>query len=178
MCDVFGCDNLNKHQEEALRFVLESKSDVFVDLLTGFGKALLIVYSYVDLTREKNIVLVVSPLSNLMKDQVSRLHSLGISPISLSDVSSELQIRAVENENKLRKLKSFSVFRWRSLRTNFNSKIVAGSRGVARVCECHTPLVNFIGQQQNKNFDVTEINLWLKFSAEPVTAGNTSAVAG
>ena len=47
-------------------------------------------------TREKNIVLVVSPLINLMKDQVSRLNSRGISAISLSDVSSELEIRAVE----------------------------------------------------------------------------------
>ena len=54
-------------------------------------------YSCVDPTREKNIVLVVSPLINLMKDQVSRLNSLGISAISLSDVSSESEIRAVEN---------------------------------------------------------------------------------
>ena len=49
------------------------------------------------LTREKNIVLVVSPLINLMNDQVSRLNSRGISTISFSDVSSELEIRAVEN---------------------------------------------------------------------------------
>ena len=75
-CHVFGFDSLNKHQEEALRFVLESKSNVFVNLPTGFGKsvvfqALPIVYSCVDPTHEKNIVLVVSPLINLMKDQVS-----------------------------------------------------------------------------------------------------------
>ena len=49
------------------------------------------------LTREKNIVLVVSPLINLMNDQVSRLNSRGIRAISFSDVSSELEIRAVEN---------------------------------------------------------------------------------
>ena len=49
------------------------------------------------LTREKNIVLGVSPLISLMKDQGSRLNSRGISAISFSDVSSELQIRAVEN---------------------------------------------------------------------------------
>ena len=46
------------------------------------------------LTLEKNIVLVVSPLINLMKDQVSRLNSRGISAIS---VISELEIIAVEN---------------------------------------------------------------------------------
>ena len=49
------------------------------------------------LTRKKNIVLVVSPLINLMKNQGSRLNSRGISAISFSDVSSELEIRAVEN---------------------------------------------------------------------------------
>ena len=49
------------------------------------------------LTRQKNIVLVVSPLLNPMKNQGSRLNSRGISTISFSDVSSELKIRAVEN---------------------------------------------------------------------------------
>ena len=32
VCDVFGFGSLNKHQEEALRFV-------FVNLPTGFGKS-------------------------------------------------------------------------------------------------------------------------------------------
>ena len=78
VCEVFGFDNLNKHEEEALRFVFELKSDVFVNLSAGFRKsvifqALPIVYSCVDQTREKNIVLVVSPLINLMKDKASRL---------------------------------------------------------------------------------------------------------
>ena len=104
----------------------------FLNLPTGFGKsvvfqALPIVYSCVDPTCEKNIVLVVLPLINLMKDQVSHLNSRGISAILLSDVSSELEIRAVENENKPQKLKASPVFRWHSLRTNFNSKIISGS---------------------------------------------------
>ena len=103
VCDVFGFDSLNKHQEET-----DAKPcDLFfVNFPTGFGmsvlfQALRIVYSCVDPTREKNIVLVVSPLINLMKDQVSRINSMGISPISLSDVSSELEIRVVENETNL-----------------------------------------------------------------------------
>ena len=32
MCEVFGFDSVNKHQEEALRFVFESKSNVCVNL--------------------------------------------------------------------------------------------------------------------------------------------------
>ena len=102
VCEVFGFESLNKHQEEALRFVIESKSDVFVNLPTGFGKsvvfqALPVVYSYVEATHElKNIVIVVSPLVNLMKDQVSRLTSREISAISLSDISSDEEMRSVE----------------------------------------------------------------------------------
>lgn len=68
---------------------LEIKSVVF--------QALPIVYSCVHLTLGKNIVLIVLPLINLMKDQVSRLNSRGISSISLSDISFESEIRAVEN---------------------------------------------------------------------------------
>ena len=56
--EFFRFERLNKHQEEALRLVVESKSDVFVNLPTGFGKsvvfqalsgapALSTVYSYV-----------------------------------------------------------------------------------------------------------------------------------
>ena len=37
VCEVFGFDTLNEHQEEALQFVFESKSDVFVNLPTRFG---------------------------------------------------------------------------------------------------------------------------------------------
>ena len=53
------------------------------------------------LTREKNIVLVVSPLINPMKNQGSRLNLRGIRAISFSDVSSELrseQLKMVNNE--------------------------------------------------------------------------------
>ena len=59
--EFFRFERLNKHQEEALRLVVESKSDIFVNLPTGFGKsvifqalsgdlALSIVYSYVKTT--------------------------------------------------------------------------------------------------------------------------------
>ena len=57
----FRVARLNKHQEDALQLVVESKSDVFVNLPTGSGKsvifqalsgdlALSIVYSYVKTT--------------------------------------------------------------------------------------------------------------------------------
>ena len=37
--EVFGFERLNKHQEEASRLVVESKSDVFVNLPNGFRKS-------------------------------------------------------------------------------------------------------------------------------------------
>ena len=101
VCEVFGFERLNKHQEKALRIIVESKSDVFVNLPTGFVKsivfqALPLVYSHVEPSREKNIVIVASPLVNLMKDQVSPLTSLGISAVSLSDICSDEEMRSVE----------------------------------------------------------------------------------
>ena len=97
VCESFGFERLNKHQEKALRPVVESKSDVFMNLPTGFGKsvvfqALPVVYSHVEPSRETNIVIVVSPLVNLMKDQVSRLTPLRTSAVSPSDICSNEEI--------------------------------------------------------------------------------------
>ena len=36
---AFGFERLDKHREEALRLVVESKRDVFVNFPTGFGKS-------------------------------------------------------------------------------------------------------------------------------------------
>ncbi|CAH3161221.1 unnamed protein product, partial [Porites lobata] len=94
-------EKLSKHQEEAIRQVVELKVDVYVNLPTGYGKsvvfqALPTVFASLDKC-EKNIVIVISPLINLMKDQVSRLSSLGVSAISLSDISSAAEIKKVES---------------------------------------------------------------------------------
>ncbi|XP_068747499.1 ATP-dependent DNA helicase Q5-like isoform X2 [Montipora capricornis] len=101
VCDIFGFEKLNKHQEEAIRQVVELKVDVYVNLPTGYGKsvvfqALPTVFASVNKC-EKNIVIVISPLINLMKDQVSRLSLLGVSAISLSDISSAAEIKRVES---------------------------------------------------------------------------------
>ena len=85
--------------EDALRKVC----DVFVNLPTGFGKSVLfqalpVVYSHVQPSRETNIVIVVSPLVNLMKDQVSRLTSLGTSAVSPSDICSNEDIDQSKKE--------------------------------------------------------------------------------
>ena len=58
---------------------------MYVNLLTGFGKSVLFqalptVFASLD-NCKKNIVIVISPLINLMKDQVSLLSFLGVSAI-------------------------------------------------------------------------------------------------
>lgn len=96
VCEVFGIESLNKHQEDAIKYVVEEKKDVFVNLPTGFGKSLIyqalpLVYSCLQSTFEKNIIVVISPLTSLMKDQVMRLISLGITAISLAEITTEKQ---------------------------------------------------------------------------------------
>jgi len=80
---------------------VELKVDVYVNLPTGYGKsavfqALPTIFASVNKC-EKNIVIVISPLINLMKDQVSRLSLVGVSAISLSDISSAAEIKKVES---------------------------------------------------------------------------------
>ena len=43
------------------------------------------------------IIVVVSPLVNLMKDQATKLENIGIPPVTLSDISED-NIRVVERE--------------------------------------------------------------------------------
>ena len=64
--------------------------DVFVSLPTGYGKSLcyVILPSVFDELRKsdkKSIVLVVSPLIALMKDQVDSINAMGLSAIHISD---------------------------------------------------------------------------------------------
>ena len=84
--------SVNKHQEESLRFVFESNNDVFVNLqlelesLLHFRLCPLCILVWIQLVRRALYlnVLVVLPLINLMKYQVSRLNLRRISAMSHS----------------------------------------------------------------------------------------------
>ena len=59
VCDIFGFEKLNKHQDEAIRQVVELKVDVSVNLPTGYGKsvvfqALPTVFASVDKCEKNN----------------------------------------------------------------------------------------------------------------------------
>lgn len=86
VCSTFGFEKLYPQQEKALSQYL-SGSDVFVNLPTGYGKSL--IYQMAPLVANElskqhsrfpseSIVLVISPLVALMKDQVSFLKSLNV----------------------------------------------------------------------------------------------------
>ena len=38
VCEKFGITELNKHQKEAITQIVQRKTDVFINLPTGFGK--------------------------------------------------------------------------------------------------------------------------------------------
>ena len=93
VCEVFGIRELNAYQREAIVQFVQKKTDVFVNLPTGYGKSLIyqalpLVYDSI-LEAAGHIVVVVSPLVNLMKDQVDKLANLGILAASLSEITEE-----------------------------------------------------------------------------------------
>ena len=91
---VLGYDSLKSEQETAIRAFISGR-DVFVCLPTGFGKSLCYlclprVYDSIHI-REKptSIIIVVSPLNALMKEQVNWLNSKGILAVSLANEDDE-----------------------------------------------------------------------------------------
>ena len=80
VCNVSGFESLNMRQEKFIKYIVQGRKDIFVNLPTGFGKsliyqALLLVYSCLQSTDEKNIIIVISPRNCLIKHQVLRLNS-------------------------------------------------------------------------------------------------------
>ncbi|CAB3976789.1 mediator of RNA polymerase II transcription subunit 34-like [Paramuricea clavata] len=100
VCELFRINKLSDFQYNAIKKITEKKNDVFINMPTGSGKsltyqALPIVFDCLsegsprcEYQPKTNILIVVSPLVSLMKDQVDRLNALGIKAISLSLISS------------------------------------------------------------------------------------------
>ena len=90
ICEKFKLEALNPHQKRALVAFKDEGKDLFINLPTGFGKSLIyqaLPLLYDELTGVSgHIVLVISPLVNLIQDQVETLRSLGIAAISLREL--------------------------------------------------------------------------------------------
>ena len=91
VCKMFGMRELNAYQREAIVQFVQKKTDVFINLPTGYGKSLIyqalpFVYDSI-LEAAGHIVVMVLPLINLMKDQVDKLANLGILAASLCEIT-------------------------------------------------------------------------------------------
>ena len=90
VCATFKIESLNQYQKKAITEFVNGKNDIFVSLPTGFGKS--IIYQALPLIFDcltgspGHVVVVISPLVNLMKDQVRYLRSVGVQAVSLSDL--------------------------------------------------------------------------------------------
>ncbi len=93
VCETFGLKNLREYQKQSIINIVEKKSDVFVNLPTGYGKSLIYqsLPQITDTISEVpgHIIVVVSPLINLMQEQVGYLRNIGISSVSLSNINDE-----------------------------------------------------------------------------------------
>ena len=114
VCKKFEFSDLNKSQKEVLTQVELKKKDIFVSLPTCFGKSVIfhalpiVFYSYTG--KSGHIVIVVSPLLLLIKDQCKRLWHIGISSISLSDVNTPFSLtRDFQKQNTHRNVSKISV---------------------------------------------------------------------
>lgn len=84
-----GYSNLKDKQKQSILEFIKGR-DVFVSLPTGFGKSLCYIvlpYVFDELrgVQKKCMILVVSPLLALMKDQVANITAKGIASIHISD---------------------------------------------------------------------------------------------
>lgn len=77
VCSKFGISRLNSFQMKPISEFSKGKSDIYVNLPTGYGKSLIYqaLPSVFDTLTDSlgHVVVVVSPLVNLMRDQVQSL---------------------------------------------------------------------------------------------------------
>jgi bloom syndrome protein len=69
------------YQKQAIEVFMNQKRDIFVNLPTGYGKSLIyqalpLCFDVLNRRESKNTVVVISPLINLMKDQVRKVRNV------------------------------------------------------------------------------------------------------
>ena len=99
MREICNKYRVNQVSERSYPANFIGKTDELINLPTGFGKAL--IYQALPLVCDTVrgttglIVVVVSPLVNLMKDQATKVANIGIPAVTFSDISEE-NMRVVE----------------------------------------------------------------------------------
>ena len=99
-----GYCRLKPEQKEAIMYYLQG-NDVFIVLPTGFGKSLCygclpLVYDTLG-GKEGSIVVVISPLIALMKDQACKFSEKGLSAVQVGECSKEVNQHIIDGEYQL-----------------------------------------------------------------------------
>ena len=96
----FGYTNLKAEQRNAVRSFL-TRRDVFVCLPTGFGKSICYTPAIFETLYPWtcNIIIVISPLTSLMRDQVDTCSKLGISAVAATKEDESYSFDHIANGN-------------------------------------------------------------------------------
>ena len=101
VCETFGIRELTVYQREAIEQFVQKKTDVFVNLSTGYGKSLIyqaLPFVYDSILEAAGHIVVVSLLVNLMKDHIDKLANVGILAASFSEITKENAKGVVEGK--------------------------------------------------------------------------------
>ncbi|XP_062576667.1 ATP-dependent DNA helicase RecQ-like [Saccostrea cucullata] len=117
---------LREEQESALLYLIEKKGDLLVNLPVGFGKSLIfhLLPQALGANKSSPVVIVISPLNIIHKDQIEQLKSHGISACRLNICS-----KVEETTDESHEMGQFD------LETNVDLKNVAN--GQFSVVLCH-----------------------------------------
>lgn len=99
--DTFGLKNFHENQWETIRNILEGKRILLIEK-TGFGKSLC--YQFPAVIFE-GVTVIFSPLIALMRDQVKKLNSLGITARCINSEQDQEENRQILSEAKNGKVK-------------------------------------------------------------------------
>ncbi len=99
--DTFGLKNFHENQWETIRNILEGKRILLIEK-TGFGKSLC--YQFPAVIFE-GVTVIFSPLIALMRDQVKKLNSLGITARCINSEQDQEENRQILSDAKNGKVK-------------------------------------------------------------------------
>jgi superfamily II DNA helicase RecQ len=111
LCTLFNIPSLRDHQQKAGQNILLGKN-TFLDIPTGGGKTLAFYYPLfyhwqpgVTEKKAQKIILVLGPLTGLMKSQARDLNAIGVPAVALTgdneNLSRDLSVRVLQVHYKL-----------------------------------------------------------------------------